>query len=59
VEDTLVEDAAIADWCRRVTAQKGLPWRYVRVSQTTFGDGRFPGFRELLRAVEGRRRLPV
>jgi type III restriction enzyme len=47
-EDTLAKDAAIADWCQKVSEQTGAQWRYVRVNQADFGYGQFEGFHELL-----------
>jgi len=39
-EDTLAKDAAISDWCKKVSAQTGIPWRYMRVNQPEFGNGK-------------------
>jgi type III restriction enzyme len=47
-EDTLAKDAAIADWCEKVSEQTGVPWRYMRVNQADFGYGQFGSFHELL-----------
>ena len=35
-EGTREKDAAMRDWCRRVNAATGAPWRYVRVNQNEF-----------------------
>jgi type III restriction enzyme len=58
-EDTFAKDAAISDWCKRVSAQTGSDWRYVRVDQTKFGDGKFPTFEGLLQTISGAPMLPV
>jgi type III restriction enzyme len=58
-EDTLAKDAAIADWCKKLSEQTGMRWRYLRVNQSEFGDGQFFGFHDLLTAIGGESRLPV
>lgn len=35
-ESTKAKDAAISDWCARVSEQTGHQWRYMRVNQTEF-----------------------
>lgn len=35
-EDTLAKDEAISYWCRKVSEQTGILWRYIRVNQTDF-----------------------
>ena len=52
-EDTQAKDAAISDWCKKVSEQTGKPWRYLRVNQSQFRGGQFPRFRSLLRAIVG------
>ena len=37
-EGTDEKDAAIQEWCRRVTDATGVPWKYVRVNQTDFSS---------------------
>ncbi|MBI3328320.1 MAG: hypothetical protein HYZ81_16645, partial [Nitrospinae bacterium] len=51
-EDTLAKDAAIADWCKKVSDQIGAQWRYLRVNQDEFGDGQHSSFSELLAVIE-------
>ena len=52
-EDTLAKDAAISDWCKKVSAQTGNPWRYMRVNQPEFGNGKdFPALRQLVEFLE-------
>ena len=40
-EGTTVKDAAIRDWCKRISQVTGVAWRYMRVNQTSF-DSRKP-----------------
>ena len=40
-EGTEIKDAAMKNWCERVTAATGTAWRYLRVNQTDF-DARKP-----------------
>ena len=35
-EGTAEKDAAMREWCRRVTTTTGVPWEYIRVNQTDF-----------------------
>ena len=35
-EGTEEKDAAMQQWCRRVSSATGIPWRYIRVNQTEF-----------------------
>ena len=35
-EGTEEKDAAMREWCRRVSAAIGAPWKYLRVNQTEF-----------------------
>ena len=51
-EGTREKDAAMQDWCRRVSAATATPWRYVRVNQSEFNDG-FTSFRELVVQLVG------
>lgn len=46
-EDTPAKDAAISEWCRKVSEQTGEPWRYIRVNQTDFERGEFSSFADL------------
>ncbi|MFQ5804592.1 MAG: hypothetical protein ACE5JQ_17015, partial [Candidatus Methylomirabilales bacterium] len=58
-ENTLVKDAAISDWCKKVSDQTGTRWRYLRVNQAEFGDGKFASFRDLLAAIQRGPELPI
>jgi type III restriction enzyme len=54
-EGTLDKDAAMADWCDKVSDQTSTVWRYVRVDQVVFGDGKqFFDFQNLIEAIEGK-----
>jgi len=46
-ESTAAKDAAIQDWCERVTERTGTTWRYVRVNQPDFERGRWASLRDL------------
>jgi len=37
-EDTAIKDAAMDDWCTRVTQQTGEVWKYARVNQIEFNS---------------------
>jgi type III restriction enzyme len=52
-EDTEYKDAAIQDWCNKVSQQTGADWRYVRVDQVVFDTGTFRSFQELLEVIRG------
>ena len=56
-EGTAAKDAAISDWCKKVTDQTDRHWRYLRVNQPQFGDGKFPTFRDLITAIAGKTEL--
>ncbi len=51
-ESTAAKDAAIEDWCRKVSAQTKVAWRYKRINQTVFERGSFASFGKLLQAPE-------
>ena len=46
------KDAAMREWCRRVTEATGVPWHYIRVNQTDFRPD-FATLRELVFEVIG------
>ncbi len=50
-EDTLAKDAAISDWCNKVSNQTGTRWCYLRVNQADFGDGNFLSFQDLVEKI--------
>lgn len=49
-EGTEAKDAAITDWCGRISEQTGQRWMYVRVNQSTF-DTKKP--KSLAEAIDG------
>ena len=51
-EGTEQKDAAMQDWCRRVTDATGVPWNFIRVNQTDFRTD-FTTLRQLLFKVIG------
>ena len=51
-EGTEEKDAAMREWCRRVTEATGVPWHYIRVNQTDFRSD-FATLRELVFEVVG------
>jgi type III restriction enzyme len=51
-EDTLAKDAAISEWCRKVSDQVGKRWRFIRVNQPEFGKGnQFSSFQNLIDTI--------
>ena len=46
------KDAAMREWCRRITEATGAPWHYIRVNQTDFHPD-FATLRELVFKVTG------
>jgi len=47
-DGTDAKDAAITDWCKKVSAQTKTTWRYKRIDQIVFGAGNFLTFTDLL-----------
>ncbi|MCC7015069.1 MAG: hypothetical protein IT454_21070, partial [Planctomycetes bacterium] len=47
-EGTAAKDAAIEDWCDRVTESTGTTWKYLRVNQSDFGRGKWNTLADLL-----------
>ena len=50
-ESTPAKDAAIADWCKKVSAQTKTAWHYKRIDQVVFGTGTFDTFADLIAAA--------
>ena len=46
-EGTAAKDAAIRDWCKRISQVTGVAWRYMRVNQTSFDSRKPTALREL------------
>jgi len=53
-ESTAAKDAAMEDWCNKVSAQTKTTWRYKRIDQSVFGAGNFPTLTDLLAAADQR-----
>ncbi len=47
-EGTEVKDAAMRDWCIRISEETGQQWRYVRVNQSVFDTGKPKTLQSLL-----------
>jgi len=61
-EDTEAKDAAMEEWCRKISAQTDTVWRFKRINQAAFGSGSFESFDALLRACsefDGRGKSPL
>ena len=52
-EGTEEKDAAMQDWCRRVSGATSDLWKYIRVNQAEFQDD-FKSFRDAERAIDGK-----
>ena len=46
-EGTEIKDAAMKNWCERVSAATGETWRYVRINQTDFDAQKARGLSDL------------
>jgi len=53
-EAVAYKEASIIDWCKKVSGQVDEEWRYIRVDQKYFGDGKFETFTDLVKVLEGR-----
>jgi len=58
-EAVAYKEVSILDWCKKVSAQTGDTWNYIRVDQKVFGDGKFKTFIDLIGVVEGKSRSPL
>jgi type III restriction enzyme len=57
-EGTLEKDEAIKDWCSKVSDQTETKWRYVRVNQGIFGDGKkFSNFQNVIDTINGNEKI--
>ncbi len=52
-EAVAYKEASILDWCKKVSAQTGHAWNYIRVDQKVFGDGKFKKFSDLVDLISG------
>jgi len=53
-EAVAYKEVSIQDWCKKVTAQTGDIWNYIRVDQKVFGDGKFKKFSDLVDLISGK-----
>ena len=51
-EGTEAKDAAICDWCDRITAQSGKSWKFFRINQTFYEAKRAKTLSELISSPE-------
>jgi hypothetical protein len=51
-EGTEAKDAAICDWCQRITEQTGQQWEFARVNQRTFQASKPRTLAEVVRPVD-------
>ena len=50
-EGTEAKDAAMSEWCRRLAAEHGYEWYYVRINQTQFDSTTAKSLSELLQGA--------
>lgn len=55
-ESTAAKDAAMDDWCERVSVEIGQPWRFKRVNQSEFDSRRFSSLAEVLEGLRQEQR---
>jgi type III restriction enzyme len=53
-EAVAYKEVSILDWCKKVSAQTGDTWNYIRVDQKVFGDGKFKKFSDLVDLISGK-----
>jgi type III restriction enzyme len=53
-EAVAYKEASILDWCKKVSAQTGNTWKYIRVDQKVFADGKFKKFSDLIDLILGK-----
>ena len=56
-EGTEAKDAAIRDWCQRITEQTGQQWQFARVNQSAFQASKPKTLAEVIRPVDPRKAL--
>jgi len=52
-DDVAQKDASIRDWCEKITAQTGRPWRYLKVPQREFDSSKAGTFGEMVAELVG------
>jgi type III restriction enzyme len=55
-EAVAYKEVSILDWCKKVSAQTGDIWNYIRVDQKVFGEGKFKTFKDLIDLILGTQR---
>ena len=50
-ENLPYKEASIREWCRKVSAQVGEDWRYLRVDQLIFENQEYKSFADLMSAI--------
>lgn len=51
-ENLPYKEASVREWCRKVSAQVGEDWHYVRVDQIVFESRKYESFADLLSAIQ-------
>jgi len=54
-EEVAHKDASIRDWCEKISAQTGQPWRYLKVPQVQFDTSGVETLGELVEELGGKR----
>ena len=52
-ENVAHKDASIGEWCVKITAQTGQPWRYIKVPQQAFDASRAQSLGALVEQLTG------
>lgn len=52
-EQVKAKDAALVDWCKRISAETDSAWDYIRINQTTFESGHYGSFADLAKISRG------
>jgi hypothetical protein len=58
-EDTAAKDAAMGDWCKRVSSETGATWEYIRVNQVVFGKTQWMSLADLITAGREAGAMPL
>ena len=56
-EDTAAKDAAMRDWCARLSQQTGQRWEYARVDQSVFETQKPQTLAEATKRAQARRQV--
>lgn len=52
-EQVKAKDAAILDWCQRISAETNSTWHYIRINQSTFDGNVCEDFADLIHIARG------